>query len=148
MNRLLDFRLDEARWQSQEHAVTDAPRDHGDAVLGSALRTLPSSRPPVDFAADVARTAACAGLAAGFTHPGERLLMKALGIAMAAGLGGCTLVYGEAWNVAIALAFGEGALHWGLLGGACLAISCLPWRRLLAFAGRAPAMQRDWRDGP
>ncbi|RPD84045.1 hypothetical protein [Luteimonas sp. 100069] len=143
MNRLLDFRLDETRWQAQEHGVTDAPRDHGDAVLGRALRTLPSSRPPVDFAADVARAAACAGLAAGFTHPGERLLMKALGITMGAGLAGCTLAYGEAWIAAIALALGEGALRWGLLGGACLAISGLPWRHRLAFAGRAPAMQRD-----
>ncbi|HRO26873.1 MAG TPA: sulfatase-like hydrolase/transferase [Luteimonas sp.] len=50
--------VDERDWLAQERALPDPSGDRRDAVLARALRTMPVSRPPADFAAEVARLAA------------------------------------------------------------------------------------------
>lgn len=138
MNRVPGFESNDARWQTQERSLTGVPSDAGDALLAQALRTLPSSSPPSDFAADVARAAMHARTIEAAGNRGERLLMRVLVAAMAIGATVCAFVYGNTWATTIASTLGDSALRWGLAGAACLAISALPWRRALTFAERSP----------
>lgn len=138
MNRRPGFESSDARWQAQERALTGAPQDHADALLAEALRTLLSSAPPADFAAGVARAAVHARNLEAAGNRAERALLRVLGVAMAIGACVCALVYGDTWTTSITSAFGDGALRWGLAAAACLAISALPWRRVLPSAERSP----------
>ena len=138
MNRVPGFESNDARWQAQERRLAGAPSDAGDALLAQALRTLPVSSPPPDFAADVTRVAMQARNAESDSHRGEQILIRVLVAAMAIGAMVCAFVYGSAWAVTIASTLGDGALRWGLAGAACLAISALPWRRALTLAERSP----------
>jgi len=138
MNRVPGFESNETRWQAQERRLAGAPPDAGDALLAQALRTLPSSSPPADFAAGVARTALQARALEAEGNRGEQLLVRLLVTTMAIGAVVCGFVYGGLWATTVASAFGDGALHWGLAVAACLAVSALPWRRALTLAERSP----------
>lgn len=139
MSRIPGFESNGARWQAQERALTGAPADTGDAFLAQALRTLPFSSPPANFAAEVARAATQTRALEAAGNRGEQVLMRLLVTAMAIGAVVCAFLYGSLWATTVASAFGDGALQWGLAGAACLAVSALPWRRALALAGRTPA---------
>ncbi|MCD9006807.1 hypothetical protein LDO31_11275 [Luteimonas sp. XNQY3] len=139
MNRIPGFESDHARWQVQERALSGTPRDPVDALLAQALRTLPSSSPPSDFAAGVARAATHARSSEASCSRGEQVLVWGLVAAMAIGAVVCAFVYGSVWATTIASAVGDRALQWGLAAAACLAVSVLPWRRAMALAARTPS---------
>ncbi|HRP73444.1 MAG TPA: hypothetical protein PK743_12515 [Luteimonas sp.] len=119
--------VDERDWLAQERALTDPSGDRRDAVLARALRTMPVSRPPADFAAEVARLAA-AGVRTPATDDArlERGLLRALLVLLAlAGLGAAAY-YGSGWWALAQEALGGGAARWALVGAACLLLSWLP----------------------
>jgi len=138
MNRVPGLESNEERWLTQERALSGASSDGGDALLLRALRTSPSSSPPPDFAAGVARAAINARSIEAVGDRGEQMLSHLLVAVMAIGATVCALSYGSVWTKTITSTLGEGALQWGLLGAACLAVSALPWRLATAFAKRTP----------
>jgi hypothetical protein len=132
--------VDQSEWIAQERALSGAG-DRRDALLARALRTMPVSRPPDGFAAEVARLAQAHAPAREDARL-ERMLQQWLFAAMAVGGLVAMLVYGDAiWRVSAGV-LGSNALQWILMGGACLALSWLPTGlRWLPQLSAAPPMR-------
>ncbi|MDR6993233.1 hypothetical protein [Luteimonas sp. 3794] len=136
MNRVPGLESNDARWQAQERALTGVSSDAGDALLRHALRTLPSSLPPTDFAAGVAHAAMQVRARNAKADRSDQILMKLLGAAMAGSAVICAFVYGNAIATTAVSLLGENALQWAGLGGLCVAVSVLPWAGVLAHTRR------------
>ncbi|WP_202839661.1 hypothetical protein [Luteimonas saliphila] len=129
----------ERDWQAQERALSGAAGDRRDLLLARALRTMPVSQPPVDFAAAVARLAASGRRDPAPESSLERVLLHVLLAAMALTGAGAVAVYGARWWTLAGELFGTQAAQWGVIAALCLLLSWLPngVRRVLDAAGRA-----------
>ncbi|TYT26124.1 hypothetical protein FZO89_07540 [Luteimonas viscosa] len=123
----------ERDWQAQERALSGATADRRDLLLARALRTMPLSRPPADFASAVARIAARDGGEAAAESGLERVLLHVLLAAMALAGAGAVAMYGGRWWALAGEMFGTQATLWAAFAGLCLLLSWLPQavRRLL-----------------
>lgn len=127
----------ERDWQAQERALSRATDDRRDLLLARALRTMPVSQPPADFAAAVARLAASEGRQAATESRLERVLLHVLLAAMALVAAGAVAMYGARWWALTGELFGTQAARWGVIAGLCLLLSWLPQgvRRVLDATG-------------
>lgn len=128
-----DRPVDERDWIAQERALSHPTGDRRDALLAQALRSLPVSHPPPDFAASVAR-AARAGVAVRADDGRlERMLTHGLLALLALVAVGATALWGGDWWAWTGRAIGPHAAQWAWLGATCLLLSWLPGaaRRLI-----------------
>ena len=115
--------VEERDWLAQERALAPAGGDRRDALLAQALRTLPVSSPPPDFAAATARLVAPVGAVRRDDGRLERLLLNGLFAAMALGVLIVALAYGGQWLALANRSLGAGGTQWALAGAACVALS-------------------------
>jgi hypothetical protein len=128
----------ERDWLAQEAALGQPGAGRADLLLARALRTLPATRPPPGFAAEVAALAAAAGAPLALPDGRlERVLLKALLVLLAASTLGVLAWYGGQWWALASQSLGEGAAQWALVGAGCLLLSWLPD---LARRIRGPAL--------
>lgn len=124
-----------ARGQDAGPGPADATRDPGDAVLAYALRSLPSATPPPGFAAVVARAAAQARALDIADTRFERGLARGLALALAGAGAAYAARHGGEWAAIMASTLGGTGPGWAAVGAACIAVSALPWQRMLSRAG-------------
>jgi hypothetical protein len=125
----------EARdWAAQERALSPDAPDRHDALLVQALRSMPLTQPPIDFAVEVARLARIRmpEHAAATRDDGriERVLQHGLLGALVVAALAVLALYGGQWLALADQAFGAGAVMWTLACAACAALSwSLGWMR-------------------
>lgn len=120
--------VEERDWLAQERALAHPAGDRRDALLARALRTMPVSQPPADFAAAVAALAA-SGATVASREPDaklERMLFNGLLAVFALAVVVVAAMYGGQWWAMASEGLGRGAAQWALAAGACLLLSWLP----------------------
>ncbi|MGY1408196.1 hypothetical protein ACW5EG_01235 [Luteimonas sp. A611] len=131
--------VDEREWLAQEQALSMPSGRRADALLARALRSLPASRPPPGFAAEVARLAAAGPHQASAVDARlERLMLNVLLGLLALASIGAAAWYGNQWWALASQALGAGAAQWALLGAACLLLSWLPEAARRVHGDRPP----------
>ena len=125
----------DAQWQAQERALRDGI-ERADVVLARALQTAPVSSPPPCFAADVVYAMHARLVAETADGRAERMLLLALGAALAIAAAISAVAYGSAWWAAATASLGREALVWATFATICLACVSVPWRRA---SGGAPS---------
>lgn len=135
-------RIDPNEWEAQERGLRAALGQRADGLdataasyrlVAEAVRSMPRTQPPADFAADVVQRVARheAGL--------ERLLSRVLLVVFLIACVFVTVHYGEPWWQALHQAVDGDALGWLLAGVGCLGVSWLGSRvpDLAGHAGNA-----------
>lgn len=119
--------VSERDWLAQEHAL-HSPDRRADLLLARALRTMPVSQPPPEFAAQVAALAAAGHrpCPAADEAPLERVLLRILLALLGLSTLGALAWFGGRWWALASEALGAGALQWALVGAVCLLLSWLP----------------------
>ncbi len=119
--------VSERDWLAQEQAL-HSPGRRADLLLARALRTMPVSQPPPEFAAQVAALAAAGNLPRPVADeaPLERVLLRILLALLGLSTLGALGWFGGQWWALASEALGAGAAQWAVVGAACLLLSWLP----------------------